>query len=343
MDKIVNTYYDLDNPLAYSGSLQNLTSGDRKLELWFRSQPTYTLHKATRRKFPTRKYRSSGLDQLWQADLVDMQQFKHQNKGYGYILTAIDVFSRYAWATPLKTKEATNVMEGFQRIFSNRKPIKLQTDQGTEFENRLVQAYFKKRGVHHYTVKSVYKAALVERFHRTLRSRMFRYFTNKGTREWWNVLEKLVQGYNNTPHRGIDKKTPNSLSDSFNESIEWERQQKKLVVNVKTPKFNIGDFIRLQKAKKTFDRGYTPNWTEEIFKVHNINQDYVPTTYSVVDDEGEEIEGRFYEAEMQKVEPVYRIEKVIKSKMVKGKKHLLVKWLGDRYPHPEWILQSDLI
>ena len=101
--------------------------------------------------------------------------------------------------------------------------------------------------------------------------------------------------------------------------------------------------VRLQKAKKTFDRGYTPNWTEELFKVNNINQDYVPTTYSVEDDEGEEIEGRFYEAEMQKVEPIYRIERIIKSKMIKGRKHLLVKWMGDRFPQPEWIPQSDLI
>ncbi len=340
MDNTID-YYNLSHPLAYSGSLSRLTKGDRELESWYRSQPTYTLHKATKRRFPTRKYISSGLDHLWQADLVDMQQFKQQNKGYSYILTAIDVFSRQTWAAPLKTKHASEVIKGFEKIFRTRKPLKLQTDQGLEFENRQAQTFFKKRGIHHYTVKSVYKAALVERFHRTLRSRMFRYFTKKGTRQWWDVLDKLLTGYNNTPHRGIANQTPASITKET-ETVEWERQQKLLTKPVKPPKLMVGDTVRLQKAKKTFDRGYTPNWTEELFKINAVDTRYSPITYKVEDDDGEVIEGKFYAPELQKVEPVYRIESVLKSKTVKGVKYHQVKWVGDRYPHPEWIRADSI-
>jgi hypothetical protein len=338
----MNEYYNLDDSRAYTGSLRNLTKGDRQLEKWFLAQPTFTLHRPARRKFPTRKYISSSLDHLWQCDLVDMQQFKQQNRGYSYILTAIDVFSRYAWGMPIKSKHSENIVNAFQDIFKmGRKPSQIQTDQGTEFENRIVQSFFKKHGVHHYSVKSQFKASLVERFHRTLRGRMFRYFTKMGTRQWFDVLQKLIDGYNNTPHRGIAKKKPSSLTKE-NQFDEWKRKAKELRPPTKKPKFEIGDYVRLQKAKKTFDRGYLPNYTMELFRISKVNLKYTPVTYSVIDDAGEEIEGSFYEPELQKVEPVYRIEKIIRSKKVKGKKYMLVKWLGDRYPKPEWIPADSL-
>ena len=152
-------------------------------------------------------------------------------------------------------------------------------------------------------------------------------------------MDKLLVGYNNTPHSGIANKTPISIRD---DASEWARQHAQLLKPKRKPKLNIGDTVRLQKAKKTFDRGYTPNWTEELFKIHAIDKTWLPITYQVEDDDGEIIEGQFYYLELQKVEPIYRIEKILKSKIVKGKKYLLVKWLGDRYPHPEWILESNI-
>lgn len=151
---------------------------------------SYTLHKPVRKRFPTAPTLVFGRDEQWQMDLVDMQKLSKWNKGYKYMLTVIDVFSKVAWAEPLKTKSANNMITALNRLSKHFPvaPLRIQTDKGTEFLNKQVQAWFKKNKWHHFFTLGDPKASLVERWHRTLKQRMFRYFTAKNTLRWIDVL-----------------------------------------------------------------------------------------------------------------------------------------------------------
>jgi len=177
-------YYDIDNPAAFASQAKLLHEAKLKnqeitlndVKEWLQGQLVYGLHKDVRRNFLRNRIIVSEIDEQWQADLVDLQEFKARNRENGYILTIIDLFSRYAWAVPIINKGAKSVAAAFEKIFKNgnRIPTKLQTDKGTEFLNRDVQAVFKKYGVHHFTaVNPKTKCSSVERFNRTLKLKMF--------------------------------------------------------------------------------------------------------------------------------------------------------------------------
>ena len=152
MDKyLTNLYYDPANPAAYGGvgALHQAVKKDKKnislkdIKTWLNGRDTYTLHRPHRRHFKRNRVIVSGIDSQWQADLVDVSAFSKQNKNHRYILTCIDIFSKFAWARPLKSKTGKNLVFAFQTIFKeqNRKPKTLQTDKGTEFLNREFQQF----------------------------------------------------------------------------------------------------------------------------------------------------------------------------------------------------------
>lgn len=300
MQGFAKKYYNAANPVGFTGDARHLKHD--KAQEWLSKQDAYTMHKPVRRRFKTRRYRTSHVDRQWQADLVDMQTLSAHNDGYRYLLTCIDIFSRYAWAVPLKTKFADEVIEGFKKIFkSNRIPKLLQTDQGKEFENRALASYLLTVGSRQFSVKSDYKAALVERFHRTLRARMWRYFTANNTKRYIDVLPKLLQSYNNRAHSALDGYTPMQVvQDSQLQWYLWD-ERNPIHVPKQKPRFTVGDYVRLAWKKKTFQRGYTPNWTSEIFVVSEIDTREIPPMYRVADMDGNVLEGKFYDAELQRI------------------------------------------
>ena len=170
-------YYDSDSPVAFS-SIANIwrqIKKDKKdikykeLKSFLEEQPTYTLHKRELKKFQTRKVMVSYIDQQMQCDLVDMQKFSKTNKGFNYILTAIDIFSRYAWALPLKRKTGDEVVSQFKVIFDDVIPEIIQFDDGKEFFNNKIYDLFKKHNIKYFSSKSEKKASIVERLNRTLK------------------------------------------------------------------------------------------------------------------------------------------------------------------------------
>ena len=326
MEKI---YYDPNHPAALGGVAKLQKAVGKTAATWLETQRAYTLHKPMRHRFPTRKTRGSHHAMQFQADLNDMITYK--NKGFRYILTVVDIFSRFAWAQPLKTKTGIEMVEAFKKIFRDSKPHYLQTDQGSEFENKVFQAFLKKQGVKHFSVKSPYKASLVERFNRTLKTRMFRYFTYQGSYEWVKVLPQLVDSYNRSSHRSLPKgMTPLEASNAESQYRVWQNQEKD--DTIKKSKFKLGDQVRISKVKGTFEKGYLPNWSEEIFTIDKIDRRTSPIMYVLKDEGGETIEGKFYVQELQKVkEELFAIEKIIRRK---GSKYL-VKFLG--YPGQHWV------
>jgi transposase InsO family protein len=124
----------------------------KEVKEWLQTQDVYTLHTPTRRRFPRRQVVVYGTDHQWQADLVDLGKLASYNKGFKYLLTCIDVLSRYAWVVPLKDKTGKTLKEAFQVIFkTGREPIRLQTDRGTDFTNRIFQKFLKENDVHFFT------------------------------------------------------------------------------------------------------------------------------------------------------------------------------------------------
>ena len=167
---------------------------------------SYTLHKPRRRRFPTLPVVVHGMDDQWVADLVEMQPLKQWNRGMRYLLTVIDVLSKYAWVEPLKSKTGVAVAAAFERILKRargRHPVRLQTDAGKEFYNRTFQALMTRRKIHHFSTYGDTKASVVERFNRTLKERMSRHFTERNTYRYVDALPALVRGYNVTKHRSI--------------------------------------------------------------------------------------------------------------------------------------------
>jgi hypothetical protein len=304
---------------------------------------TYTLHKPIRKKFQTRRVYVKGIDDQWQADLVEMREFSDENKGFNYLLTVIDCLSKYAWAKPIKNKTAEEIINSFDKIFKERRPSKLQTDKGKEFINKKFQSFLKEHNITWFSTNSDLKASIVERFNRTLKSKMWKYFTQVGNKEWISIVDDLVYNYNNTYHTSI-KMTPVEASKKENEVKVYKNLYGKEIKLNKVKKFKVGDKVRISKWKGTFAKGYLPNWTTELFtvsKVLNTN----PITYKIKDWNNQEVEGSFYEPELVKFDKQnedFEVEKILKKRTKNGKKELLIKWLGYPESMASWIPAENL-
>lgn len=297
------------------------------------------LHKKALKKFPRRKVILKGIDDLWQADLVEMIPYSKQNNNYKYLLTVIDCFSKYAWAKPVLNKTSTLVTKAMLEIIkeSGRIPINLHTDNGKEFYNKIFDELMKKYNINHYSTYTHLKASIVERFNRTLKDNMWKLFSMQGSYKWCKQIELLLYKYNHTKHRTI-KMTPNEVNKKT-EKMLLKTIFKQSPVLVKN-KYNIGDNVRVSKYKTIFEKGYTPNWTTEIFTILSVNNKS-PVTYLLKDYKNQMIAGRFYEKELQLVKypDAYLIEKVIKRTKDKS----FVKWLGFDNSHNSWIKNTELI
>lgn len=293
-----------------------------------------------RRNFPTRNVELKGIDDLYQADLVEMIPYARTNKGYKYIMTVINCFSKFAFAVPLKTKSSDEIVSALEPILSHHKMKHFHTDEGKEWYNSKVRSLLSKHGINHYSTYSAKKASIVERFNRTLKTMMWRRFTEQGHYRWLSLLKELVNEYNGKVHRTIglrpvDVTSKNEGEVRYNIMAAVRRRPK-----ANTDRFSVGDKVRISKYKKTFDKGYLPNWTNEVFEIERV-QPTIPVTYLLKDGRGESLKGGFYAQELSKTRygDVFLVEKVLRKK---GDR-LFVRWLGYDKSHDSWIDKKDLI
>jgi len=340
MDSVL-TWSSLRSPGSF-GSKRHLQrySGRsaREVETFLTTQDAYTLHKPRRIRFPRRKTYSKGIDDLFQIDLVDLSSLSSFNDGMRYLLTCIDVFSKRAWAVPVRTKSARDIAEAFEMILTDRMCNMVQSDKGTEFLNSTFQSMLKRHGIKFYTSENEdLKAAVVERFNRTLKEKMFRYFTYKNTRRYLDVLNDLLHSYNNTHHRSIGMAPHEVNADNANvvrarlyplkpKSFKW--------------KYAVGDRVRIAMQRQPFRKGYLGQWSEEVFDIAT-RLPTTPVTYELRDLAGESIKGRFYEPELQKVlksgDECFDIERIRKTRRRNGKIQYLVSWKGYPRKFDSWV------
>ena len=304
-NKLGRIYYNSKHPKGYGGvnKLKNASGLTlSKVKQWLSFEKPYSLHKPVRYNFPRRRVIVGGIDNQWQADLIDLSKLKKQNKGFVYLLTCIDVFSKYAWVIPLKNKTGPSLVEAFKLIFEDgRKPYTLQTDKGTEFRNKTFQSFLRKSNIDFFTTENDdIKASIAERFNRTIKEKLWRYFTKTNSERYLEVLPALVLSYNLSFHRSI-KMAPRDVNHKNQEDV-WQTLYGESDTEPKSRfRFVIGDRVRISKTRRVFKKGYLPSWTTEVFTISQVIKSK-PLTYKIKDDDGEELLGTFYKQELQKVE-----------------------------------------
>ena len=239
------------------------------------------IHKPIIKKFDKRKVYSQFKDNIWGVALADMQSLSRKNKGIKYLLCAIDLYSKYAFAIPLNKIIIKQ---------SNRKPNKIWVDQGGEFYNHVFKKWLSNNNIVMYSTYNESKSVVAERFIRILKNKWYKHMTATSKNVYYDVLDDLVNKYNNTKHSTIKMK-PIDVKDNKRVYIDEH--------NENDSRFKVGDRVRISKFKNTFAKGYIHNWSKEIFIIDKIN-DTVPYTYNLKDLNDEEIIGSFYDRELQK-------------------------------------------
>jgi len=214
MSEILKAYTDPANPGSFSG-LTGFVKNNKQFKIKdvreaLKSESAYTLHNNVKRKFPRAKFIAGFIDEIWQLDLVDVSNLKNKklNQWYTFLLVCICVFSKYAWVEPLKNKEAKTTKEAFEKILKRaypRKPHIVYMDNGKEFMGEF-RAYCADNKIRQIFTNSIHKAAVAERFNRTFKQKMFRYFSFQKEKNYVKILQDLINSYNNSYHRTIKTK-----------------------------------------------------------------------------------------------------------------------------------------
>lgn len=256
------------------------------------------LHSPARRNFPRRRVIIKSLYDLFETDLIDMSKFSRQNKGTKFLLVVINTFSKFCWVRPLKSKSANDVVQAMDDILKSTSnlPANLHSDRGKEYFNSKFKHLMNKYNINHYSRQSIVKASMAERLNRTLKMKIWKHFTSTGKYKYIDVLQNLVDQYNSSVHRttGLIPKLVTHADEKYLLKHVYNR------IGVKTkPRFKKGDIVRISKFKHLFEKGYTANWSSELFKIVKVDPAW-PVTYKLEDFAGEPILGNFYEPELLK-------------------------------------------
>ena len=255
------------------------------------------------KKFQRIQIQTHYKDECWSIDLIDRSSLSKYNKNYKFIFTIIDNHTKYAWAIPLKDKSGKSTTAALKGLIEKekRKPHKIWSDRGKEFYNTTFLHYLKEQNIQIYSTHSDLKAVFVERFNRTLLDLIKEPMYIEGKGNWLNHLDAALQKYNNRVH-GTTKMTP----------IEATKLPSKKPIDPPTfvnkpkqpcdsyrsfAKFQVGDFVRVPDKRNIYSKGYTTNWNRELFKIHSINKTN-PVTYTLNDENGDIIQGKYYEQEL---------------------------------------------
>ncbi|XP_065574939.1 uncharacterized protein LOC136036544 [Artemia franciscana] len=191
------------------------------------------------------------------------------------------------------------IINTFMGLFKHRKPRKLETDKGKEFVMNNVQLFLRVMTFIWFSSESELKAYIVEQFNRTIKEKLWEYFTHNNTKRWTDVLPSSVDNYKNSYHRSI-KMEPIEASKKENEKEVYTNLFP--YVEVQKPsinKFNVGYLVIINKSKGGFDKGYLPNYTTKMFQIAQVKHS-TAIIYELSDKTGELIIGGFYEKERSK-------------------------------------------
>ena len=251
-----NIYKNLEIPGAFTD----------KIKIYLRKNQTHSLHKTKRINFPRRQIVTNFPGQILQSDLIDMQKFSNTNGGYKFILVVIDCFSKFLWCQALKNKTGKETADKLKTIFANMKyPVQsLIFDQGLEYVNQYVKSLLDERGIHWYHIMSKHKASSAERVNKTVKQIIWKNFTEFNNKKWAVKLDEIVDNYNSTYHSTI-KMPPKNVTWKNRKSIF-----KKMFPHIKDRincRLKKNDQVRVALYKGIFEKGFTQNWSKDIFRI----------------------------------------------------------------------------
>jgi hypothetical protein len=355
-------YHDPKSPAAFAGinllykeaKKQNIKITKKDILYFLEGDRTYTLHKPRRIHFKRSKTIGSGLYTDIQMDLADMQKISKYNKGFNYILLGVCVLSKMFFAVPVKSKKYNDMVVSMENILKQIpiSPSRIFTDKGTEFilkeknknKEHTAHDFYQNHNIEKFwsSTKTI-KAAIAERGIRTLKSRLYRYFSEKHTLNWVEVLDQIIDSINNTPSQSTGMK-PVDVTFKNAQQIFNKLFGKEIITHNKKNKYKKGDHVRLANYREVFDKGYLPTFSDEILQIDSVKKGN-PTTYKIKDDNSNLFTGQFYTEDLGKtrkdINTSYRIEKILSKRKTKNGNEFCVKFIG--YPNPEWIKESDIV
>ena len=233
--------------------------------------------KSPKKNYPTNKIIYNHIDEIWSIDLADMIDYKiSNNKGFRYIFIVIDNFSKYLWAIPLKNKYSQTITNEFSNILtkSKRKPLKLESDRGSEFYNNIFQNFLKSKSIHHYSRYTDKGPSIAERVIRTVRNLLKKPVFEKGRADWVSELPSVIKQYNNTIHHSTKMK-PIDASRKSNQKLVYnnlkdDREKQK-------PKYKLGQLVRTADIKKVFSKRDSTNYSYKLYTITEIIHDTIPS------------------------------------------------------------------
>ena len=364
-------YYDSKNAGSYSGpeklfkgveNAGNFNISLHNIRKWLEGQEVYTTSRVAHKNFNRNSVEVAGVDDIWDADLIDFSAYSSVNNEYKYVLICIDIFSRYVWSRNLKSKYGLEISKNFLSIINqaSRKPNAMRTDGGREFSNKTVDKLYKSEHIKHYSSNNQLQSNYAERVIKTLKSRLTRMMSKKLIKRWVDDFPSIVASYNKTYHSSIGM-SPENVNHSNEREVRYDQYllkgkrlnptfkrtvEKGPLFKIKPFKFKIGQSVRISITRSKMDRFYNEYWTPEIYTVIRRFRREGLNIYKVEDKLNEQLDGTFYGGELQKVvydpEGMYRIEKVIKKRVKDKVKQSLIRWYGWPRKFDSWLNDNVL-
>ena len=276
--------------------IRSTPSFSAKIEAFLRSNELHSKFKQiVKKKFPRRRIVTRFPFELFQADLIEYPKYKYNNKHFVYCLVIIDCFTKLVWIKPMKTKTGEETARAFDSIFKefDEHPINLMTDSGLEFFNSKVSHVLSSYNITHYKprTKTLWKASMAERVIQTIKRKVEKYFHLNKTKSWINVIDQIVKNYNNTPHRSHGLKPIDVVEENRDDVFKRLYPNRNISVICK---LSIGDRVRKIREKTLFEKGYTQNWSDEIYEIADVRQSGGVCWYILKTLAGEELSGIWY-------------------------------------------------
>jgi len=206
----------------------------------------------------------------FQMDLLDLSQFYKTNNHYRYIMLVVDIFSRKAYAEPLKRKTPNLVLIALKKIFENSGfPKTIASDNGSEWKNVLEQYLNEKKIIHRMNQVGDHRVlGIIDRLSRTIKNKIYQNFTENKNTQWVPLLKSIIQTYNDTPHSSLNDMSHRSRKISSDTRKIHAKRVKEATGRIEN--FRIGDHVRILLKKRNFQRGYDRKWTNSTFQIIKI-------------------------------------------------------------------------
>ena len=233
--------------------------------------------KPPKKNYPTNKIVYNHIDEIWSIDLADMVDYKtSNNKGFRYIFVIIDNYSKHLWTIPLKNKYSQTITNEFSNILtkSKRKPLKIESDRGSEFYNSIFQNFLKSKSIHHYSRYTDKGPSIAERVIRTVRNLLKKPVFLAGNADWLSELPSVIKQYNNTIHHSI-KMTPIQASKKSNQKLVYNNLKDDR--DKQLPEYKLGQLVRTADIKRVFSKGDSTNWSYKLYTITEVIHDTIPS------------------------------------------------------------------